>query len=660
MTTDFHTPITTGAAANAAIFNSPLSSLDTAVSDNRVYVLAHQTELASSRGGYGSLGARLDAMIFAGGNVATLTDGAASAGQKIVDVDSTTGFVAGAYVAYALDGGALEYNLIDEVTSSTRLTMTTNLGTGGIADDTYISMISTSEYQAANAINHGATALTLPEAMEYAAGGVYNVVAYGVVADSAGAATANAAALNSLAATIAVTDGGATGDYAATLLFPPGDYYIDDAIVFASLRGARIIGSGHATRILWQNGTNTKNMLEFKDCRNCEIGNFYIAINAGACNAAIKVYGTAGDGVPRHNRFYGIMADLGGGTGASYGVQIGGASPATNSNNDFMLFQNCELYNYLVSGVVFVSSSQAYNYLFENCSLIGDGANSQYAVDCGSGTSVGGFSFIGGGVANHTVAAFRIANTGSQPIIIQGVNEEANNRFLVASSYSQIEIKQCRLSGSGVNADKTLIHAGGTNASLVIDNCIIGDGTSGGTTALLVAKVAYGNDANSATWGRFVFTNNTVYSTLDGSAWDDWPFDNSGAGYILPTEASNNLVVTDIGTLVAKRLDPINNGGVLSADTTSFVQSAGAARIVKSNSTGPASYATFANVPPYHIFTMICTAANVFYDQSDGVNGDNLYLSGGTNWTAAAGENITFFHDYDNDRFLELSRTELS
>jgi hypothetical protein len=651
MSTIYHTPIDYNAIADDDTFNDPLGQIDLALDDANTFITAHGAELSAARGGYASLDARLDQLVAVGGNIATQANGAASAGQKNVTVDSTVGFVATAYVAYTLPGGTIEYNTIASITPTTLLTLGTNIGTGGIADNAYISMISPSEYQAANAIYHGSTDLTLPQAMKYAAGGVFNIMAYG--ASPSASAAVNTAAIQAAIVDMNIEDAGATGDYAGTLVIPPGVFEIEDTLTFTSLRGFKLTGTGHASRLVWTPTEPTLNVIEITDCRNSRISDLYIS-TSGTCNAAIKVYGTAGDGVPTHNLFENVMMDLG---GAQYGFQIGGAAPAVDANNDFMEFHNCEIYNYLDSGVKFVSSSQAYNYLFLNCAFLGDGTSSKYAIDCGSGTAVGGFSVIGGGSANHTIAAFRIANIGSQPVLIQDHNEEGNNRFLVASSLSQVEVKHCRLSASGVNADKILIIGGGTNASLIIDNCIIGDGTVGGTVALIVARMAYGSDANAQKWGRFVFTNNIVYSTLDGTAWNDWPFDNSGSGYILPTEMSGNLVITDAGTLVAKKLD-FNNGatGAGLEVPYPFINKVGGARVIRTTNAGY-PFTTFDSVPPYHIFTVICDHTNTFKDKSQ-AGGDNLWLAGHADWTATVGSSITFFHDFDNDRFIEIARSQ--
>jgi hypothetical protein len=63
MTANYHTPISTGAAANASTINSPLSQLDTQVT-------AHNTEIVNARGSEASIDARLDESLNADGTIA--------------------------------------------------------------------------------------------------------------------------------------------------------------------------------------------------------------------------------------------------------------------------------------------------------------------------------------------------------------------------------------------------------------------------------------------------------------------------------------------------------------------------------------------------------------------------------------------------------------
>lgn len=173
MTTNHHTPIAVGAAANAATFNGPLSQLDSVLTGVR-------SEVVSARSGYPNLDARLDALVLSGGNISTRAIGLQAAGTTGLVVESTSGFIAGARIAYTLTSGAIEYNQITSIPDGTHLNVS---ATGGqIADNTVISMISESEFQAAQAIPH-AGSLTLPDAIEFAAGRTINVLAYGARGD---------------------------------------------------------------------------------------------------------------------------------------------------------------------------------------------------------------------------------------------------------------------------------------------------------------------------------------------------------------------------------------------------------------------------------------------------------------------------------------------
>lgn len=148
MTTNHHTAISTGAAANASTFNNPLGQLDAQITTNAAAIAANAllaaattAEVIAARDGSVDLNSRLGAMVMAGSNVSTLTNGAANASQKVITVDSTTGFLAGAPIVYTLVGGVVETNTIDTVDSPTQLTCDVNIGTGGIANDTYIAVI---------------------------------------------------------------------------------------------------------------------------------------------------------------------------------------------------------------------------------------------------------------------------------------------------------------------------------------------------------------------------------------------------------------------------------------------------------------------------------------------------------------------------------------
>jgi hypothetical protein len=232
-----HTPIATGAAANAATFNAPLSELDT--------VLAATTaEVAAARSPYTSLDARLDAFVFAGGNVATKANGDSVAAQKVLTVDATTGFIVGAYVAYLLDDTDLEYNVIDTIQAGVSLTLTTNIGTGGVKDDTYVAMISVSEYLAAQSVPHDGT-LTLPQAVEYANHSVHNVLAYG-------ASPAASAATNTSAFQAAIDAAEAVGG--GVVEIPDGTFEFNGGLTIT--KSIILRGHGDYTRLLLKHATN--------------------------------------------------------------------------------------------------------------------------------------------------------------------------------------------------------------------------------------------------------------------------------------------------------------------------------------------------------------------------------------------------------------------
>lgn len=234
MSTNYHTDIAVGAAANASVFNAPLGQLDAHLDDAMTLAVNNNAELAAARYPYDSLDARLDALVVAGGNIATKTNGVSAAGQKIITVDSTTGFIVGSYVTYYLNGTTLEGNVIGSIQDGVSLTMVSNVGAapaGGVLDDTYISMISLSEYLAAQAIPHAGT-LLLPDTMEYANAGHFNVHAYG-------ASPSASAAANTIAFQAAIDAAKAVG---GIVDIPPGTYEYDGALDLCDCHGVTLQG----------------------------------------------------------------------------------------------------------------------------------------------------------------------------------------------------------------------------------------------------------------------------------------------------------------------------------------------------------------------------------------------------------------------------------
>lgn len=232
--------------------------MDKVGSESAVKILASSflSEVVEARDTYATLDDRLDALVVSGGNVASKTNGVSAAGQKVITVDSTTGFIVGSYVVYYLNGTTLEGNVIASIQAGVSLTMTNNIGAspaGGVLDDTPISMISVSEYIAAQAIPHAGT-LMLPQAIEYANGNVFNVRAYGAKAD-AGDDTA------AFVAAFAAAGAAATPNHRATVTIPAGLYMIDTGAVivtnpYVSIKGdgmkaTQIIGTGVGPLIQW-------------------------------------------------------------------------------------------------------------------------------------------------------------------------------------------------------------------------------------------------------------------------------------------------------------------------------------------------------------------------------------------------------------------------
>lgn len=194
MSTNYHTVIANGAAANASIINAPLAQLDAALVSQAATITALQNS------------------VILGGAAVTLTNGAANAAQKVVTVDSSAQFVAGCYVEYALVGGVLERNTVDTVDSGTQITLITNIGTGGIANDSPVAVIPAGFYNAGK--------------------GIYNVLDYGAVGDNS---TDDSAAIQ------AAIDAAETGSTGAIVYFPVGTYHIHTGL---TVTAANIILSG--------------------------------------------------------------------------------------------------------------------------------------------------------------------------------------------------------------------------------------------------------------------------------------------------------------------------------------------------------------------------------------------------------------------------------
>jgi hypothetical protein len=138
----------------------------------------------------------------------------------VVTVDDSTGFLGGCKVEYALATGIIERNTVATVNSGTQLTLTTNIGTGGIANDALIAVVPAGYYNGKQ--------------------GVFNVLDYG--ADGTGSADSTAA-INA-----AITAAAAIG---GEVYLPSGNYKTTAELTLVSnvtLRGA--LGDGSKATVI--------------------------------------------------------------------------------------------------------------------------------------------------------------------------------------------------------------------------------------------------------------------------------------------------------------------------------------------------------------------------------------------------------------------------
>lgn len=320
MTTNYHTPIPSDRQpANAATFNSPLSEIDTQLRANTIDLAAVDGEIDNARGGFATLDARLDSFAFAGGNVATLTNGVQASGASQLTVDSTTGFIIGARIVYTTAAG-LEYNQIDDLPDATHIDLVDTTG-GEIADDQVVAMISESEYQAANAVAHAATiAPTLDNAIAWASGGRFKAAAYGLSA--AASAAANDTALAAVTAAVDTAGGGTIELPAGTIAFNawsiPSGVSVVGIGMYATILDCQ--GTGIAGSEKWQSqtfqdfaithanqaGTNRDIIDAALGANGCLFLNLSLTGSPGHTRHAIRIRGIKADGTgsDSHNNHF--------------------------------------------------------------------------------------------------------------------------------------------------------------------------------------------------------------------------------------------------------------------------------------------------------------------------------------------------------------------
>ncbi len=231
MSTTYHTDISVGAAANASVFNAPLGTLDAAIVTNSTAITGLSATVTT-----------LQNSLILGGAAVTLTNGAANAAQKVVTVDSSAQFVAGCYVEYSLVGGVLERNVVDTVDSSTQITLLTNIGTGGIADNSPVSVI--------------------PLGFARAEAGVYRVENYGAVGDGA---TDDTAAFQ--AAIAAVKARTVSASKKAVIELKPGaNYLVTDSLDLTNIFDVVVDGGTLETKITYADADATATDRVLFDC----------------------------------------------------------------------------------------------------------------------------------------------------------------------------------------------------------------------------------------------------------------------------------------------------------------------------------------------------------------------------------------------------------
>lgn len=197
-----------------------------------------------------------------GGPAITRSDGVADAVQKIVTVDDATVFVPGCHVEYGLVSGILERNTVNTVDSGTQITLTTNIGTGGIADNSPVAVIPIGFYNAGV--------------------GVYNVRDYGAAGDGV---TEDASAIQATINAVAATGGGGVYLPAGTYLVNTELQVKDDVSLIGQGIDVSIITTGatlaNGVINIWQSGSGAGSGAD-----NVTLRDFTLSANGAARIAA--------------------------------------------------------------------------------------------------------------------------------------------------------------------------------------------------------------------------------------------------------------------------------------------------------------------------------------------------------------------------------------
>ena len=281
---------------------------------------------------------------------------------------------------------------------------------------------------------------------------------------------------------------------------PAGTYDLNNTVYAQNVFGLQLIGSGMQTVFNWTLNDNTKPMFKLYG-RQCVFSSFQMTF-AQVCYAGIQILrDNAGTHTvtPTNNRLENVF--ISGSAKAVYGVMLGGTG-STDANNDFNVIEQCGINNYTDTGV-YVGGTQSYGNRILNSRIVGDGVNSQYAVN--SGGAGGCYSVMGGTAGGHLTADFGVGRH-YQPYRIQDVVSEGSSRFLSAPSalWRVIFVEGCRYAGNALNADLKAVKIDGYGKYFMRGNRF-GDGQAT-IAALTLEFLNLGSLSNVSFDGNDLFT----------------------------------------------------------------------------------------------------------------------------------------------------------
>ena len=220
MSSNYHTPIVTGASNAATTWNNPMAEMDEAIADRAA-------EIASERAGRiaatGALQQAIDdlaiAAVASSGVGTTTLSANANGGATTITVASISGFTNGDYITILLDSGAIHATTIDGAPAGSTITLddaipgsATPAATSGNAVSKSLVEIALAR---AGAPYGNSYVPTLPTTIEHTSAKIYNIKRYG--AASTATPTANTTAVQA-----AIDAASAAG---GTVVVPPGEAF---------------------------------------------------------------------------------------------------------------------------------------------------------------------------------------------------------------------------------------------------------------------------------------------------------------------------------------------------------------------------------------------------------------------------------------------------